>query len=995
MDTLPAISSASQDSQSFWLIDTELQQMNDLGSSPLCVTEDLGFQSDLASWLNSLTPDEVSHWQQLNRTMRPGCWLMERSDLLFSLMWHPLSNHRWLVQIQSQSLEKAQQQQNGLACLLPEIPAQAPAAQQLIMAQYLIQYLNYFLGPDRLVLWQHQEQHELFHPIYQLGQLPSLGSMESKPRYLKGLHQRSLMTFSEPASQPLLKGFDYLDNPPLASRMDIEIGDSDTQLPQLFLTLDYLHKKNFDSSERTLAKEISNRLAPITHRLMTLDSLDTPPSRESTPELLTLLADKRGQLYFENLAILLNGLTGACRVVVSEYLELSEPPQLQSLAHAGHQELQPAFCITGTDHLLTLQQQQHWLLIEDGGELEFPGQLLEGSKAFTAYAGISLYTPHNQVIGLISLLFDEPIADPIALRNLLELASEHASSELYYFQQHRALQIGAAAFESLNAMIILDKEFIIQLSNKAWSRISGYPPRALLDKHFREIRPGFYGDIFYESVKESIEIHGYWQGEVQCTYQDGYLYPQFMTVTPIYDNELQLQSYICNMADISEQTKHQKQIEQLSTLDPLTGFYNRNALLATLHQKLEKSSAHGGLLLLDIDHFQSINNSLGHSAGDQLLQQLASRIREHSNEQILSARISSDLFALVIEEPSQQKLATRLKTKHHATELLSLLEKPFQLFESQIHVSATIGIALYPEQTQNPQELMQFADAALHHAKQGVHRGKFSYFEPNISQDTHQRMTLRSQLRQALLQEELELYFQPQFTVGERQLVGIEVLLRWFSKDNEAISPGYFIPIAEETNQICDISQWVLKKSAAQLAYWQHLGLHIPSMAINISTRHFHMPGFIKELQDVFADAEIDPKTVKLEITENVILEDHLEAQHKLSQLKELGFMLSIDDFGTGHSSLVYLKELPADEVKLDQAFIKTLLENPQDEVMVSAILSLGEAFGFEITAEGVETPEQLATLKKLGCHNFQGYLGSYPLPSRELEEFLQSYQPD
>ncbi|MCP3291863.1 putative bifunctional diguanylate cyclase/phosphodiesterase, partial [Aeromonas hydrophila] len=306
---------------------------------------------------------------------------------------------------------------------------------------------------------------------------------------------------------------------------------------------------------------------------------------------------------------------------------------------------------------------------------------------------------------------------------------------------------------------------------------------------------------------------------------------------------------------------------------------------------------------------------------------------------------------------------------------------------------ASVGISLFSSEDKDHLVLMQQADTATHMAKRSG-QGNYVFFSEAMAEKEKSKLALNNQLRDALRHHELQLHYQPQYRVDNGALSGIEALLRWQRSDGSMVPPAEFIPIAEETSLIQDIGYWVMKTACAQYSFWLNRGLAIPHLSVNVSARQFHTVGFVQQVEYILRDTGVPPSRLLLEVTESVVLENRLESIARMRQLKELGILLSIDDFGTGYSSLAYLRDLPADEVKLDRSFIQTLVHSEQDKAIVKAILELAKVFRFTVTAEGVEDEEQLAILKSLGCQHYQGFLTSRPLTAKALESLLGAPVP-
>ena len=401
-------------------------------------------------------------------------------------------------------------------------------------------------------------------------------------------------------------------------------------------------------------------------------------------------------------------------------------------------------------------------------------------------------------------------------------------------------------------------------------------------------------------------------------------------------------------------------------------------------QEAQELSLFGALLLLDIDHFKNINDSLGHAVGDQLLKAIVVRLQNNLGQKLLLARASADQFALLAKDLGSSLISARIQCEYLVQELSSLFSQPFDINGITLHITCTLGISLFPDEVSFA-EVMQQADTAVHIAKRQS-GGGHAFFTSDMGRAVRRRLELNNQLRDALRLHAFQLYYQPQFAVVSGALVGAEALLRW-EHQGTFISPAEFIPVAEETSLINEIGLWVLRQACTQFVYWQSIGMPLPAISINVSARQFHHRDFLPQLELIMQESGIPAHCLVLELTESVVLENLNETIHKMQAIRQLGIRLSIDDFGTGYSSLAYLKELPVNEVKLDRSFIMRLAEDHKDRVLVATVLALAEVMDFSVIAEGVETEEQLQVLRDLGCDHFQGFLRSRPLPVRELEQ--------
>lgn len=438
---------------------------------------------------------------------------------------------------------------------------------------------------------------------------------------------------------------------------------------------------------------------------------------------------------------------------------------------------------------------------------------------------------------------------------------------------------------------------------------------------------------------------------------------------------------------IERQRKAEQEAFQLSYYDPLTRLPNRRLLdervkrALSLGQQLQGNSA---MLVLDLDNFKTLNDTRGHKAGDELLVTVAQSLQAALSDSDTVARLGGDEFAILLESLSGKEHQAAAAAERQAEKLLAVVADPVLIDGEWVFISASIGISLFNSRLRDQQEPLQFAEAAMYQAKsQG--RNTFCFHDPHVQGQLQARMQLETELRQALERGQLQLHYQVQVNDHE-QVQGLEALLRWQHPQRGSVPPAEFIPLAEESDLIVQLGNWVLQSACAQLAAWaDHPQRRQWSLSVNVSPRQFREPRFVQQVRDALAISGANPRRLKLELTESTVLEDIDATIARMHQLRTLGLRFSIDDFGTGYSSLQYLKRLPLDQLKIDQSFVRDINSDDEDEAIVQAIIVMGQALGLEVIAEGVETPEQRAFLRKQGCLLYQGYLFGRPVPAGQL----------
>ncbi|MDD2713057.1 MAG: EAL domain-containing protein [Simplicispira sp.] len=447
--------------------------------------------------------------------------------------------------------------------------------------------------------------------------------------------------------------------------------------------------------------------------------------------------------------------------------------------------------------------------------------------------------------------------------------------------------------------------------------------------------------------------------------------------------------------DITQRKQAQDQIHNLAFTDPLTGLSNRRLLMDRLQQAL-LSSVHqrrqGALLLVDLDGFRSLNDTLGHDKGDALLQQIAAHLLECAGQGDTVARLGGDEFVILLECMALNPHAAAAQAEAVGEKILWALNQPYQLDGFTHHSTVSIGVTLFGSGIESAMEPLKRAELAMYQAK-AAGRNTLRFFDPQMQAVVSTRVALEAALRRALLKDEFRLYYQAQ-VLHENQLVGVEALLRWQDPLRGMVSPAEFIPPAEESGLILPIGQWVLETACAQLARWaMRPETDQLTIAVNVSARQFHQQNFVHQVQLALARSGAVPSRLKLELTESLLVVDIEGVIAKMNALKGMGVGFSLDDFGTGYSSLSYLKRLPLDELKIDQSFVRSILLDPDDAAIAKMIIALGDSLGLTVTAEGVETEAQRQFLTSLGCHKYQGYLFGRPQPINEFEAGLKSFQ--
>lgn len=553
-----------------------------------------------------------------------------------------------------------------------------------------------------------------------------------------------------------------------------------------------------------------------------------------------------------------------------------------------------------------------------------------------------------------------------------------------------ALRQAGAVFAATNeGIFITDAQARVIRVNPAFSRITGYAFEDVSGQNPRIWSSGRHDPEFYQRMWTSIAATGQWEGEMWNRRKSGDIYPCWQNISTVHDEHGAVSHYVSIFNDITVAKTAETQLQQLAHHDMLTGLPNRVLFSANLDAALERTRRHDsrvGLMLLDLDRFKLVNDTLGHAAGDQLLREIARRLKACIRAEDTVARLGGDEFAVIAGDLTKPE-----DTIPFATKIIEAIAKPVQVDGKEIHTSTSIGISLYPDDAGDAADLMRAADAAMYRAKaQG--RGTYDFFTAELSELAAEHLTLERDLRGALARGELELMYQPQIDVANSRVVGAEALLRWRHPQRGLLLPDRFIHIAEESGMIQPIGDWVLTRALEQARTWSDMGLPLKCIAVNVSGRqilHDHIDQTLTRLLR-YQEATSGGVRLELEVTENVLLAFEPSAK-VLTRMRECGALIAIDDFGTGYSSLSRLYHLPIDTLKLDRSFVQGLPESAISRAISSAVVAMGHSLGLEVIAEGVETEAQLEFLRGLGCDKVQGFLISVPLEAAEMEALLRA----
>jgi diguanylate cyclase (GGDEF)-like protein/PAS domain S-box-containing protein len=558
-------------------------------------------------------------------------------------------------------------------------------------------------------------------------------------------------------------------------------------------------------------------------------------------------------------------------------------------------------------------------------------------------------------------------------------------------QQEIALRIAATAFESQVGMMVTNAHGLILQVNRAFTRMTGYAADEVVGELPDMLRSGRQASAFYADMWQSIVATGVWKGEIWNRCKDLSIVPMYLNISAVKCTDGRISHYVATYSDMLMSQAAADEIKRLAFYDQLTALPNRAWMLAQIQQaqSLSHSAGHiGAILFMDIDNFKTINDTLGHAVGDLLLQQVAQRLCAYISDAGIVARLGGDEFAVLYSNLGTDKAQAMRQIGDIARDIISCLIRPYQLASYEVRCGVSIGLACFTDRLESVDDLVKRADIAMYQAKRDGHN-QIRVFNPAMQLAINNKADLERDLSHALVAEQLRLYYQLQLD-DDGVIIGAEALVRWQSPERGMVSPIVFIPLAEETGQIIAIGNWVLKTACMQLKLWaQDARKRSLCLAVNVSAKQLHQVNFVSEVAIMLLQTGANPRRLKLEITESVVLVDVADTLDKMRALKKLGVRFSMDDFGTGYSSLSNLKQLPIDQIKIDQSFVRDLTTDEDDAVIVATIISMAKQMGLVVIAEGVENEAQRDLLITLGCRYFQGYLFSQPLPIVEFEQLL------
>lgn len=549
------------------------------------------------------------------------------------------------------------------------------------------------------------------------------------------------------------------------------------------------------------------------------------------------------------------------------------------------------------------------------------------------------------------------------------------------------LRLIAMVFNNTSeGIVITNPQGTIIDVNEAYCEITGYSRNEMLGEKPSKIKSDKHDKEFYKQMWSSLLDDGYWVGEIWDRRKNGEVFPKWLNINAVNDEEGKLSHYVGIFSDISSLKNIESELEYMAYHDHLTGLPNRLLFMDRVENEIKHCHRNGfqcAILFLDIDRFKLINDSLGHSAGDALLIEVSKRIKANLRENDTVARMGGDEFTILLSNIGGSDAAAVV-----AKNIMKQIMLPFTLHGEELRLGSSIGISLYPDDGTNFSTLTRHADAAMYEAKDAG-RGQYRFFSNEMDSSVHEHLSLERDLRRALENGEFYLVFQPQVNVHDNRVVHCEALTRWKHPERGLVPPDKFIPIAETTGLISEIGDWIIHESCRIISHWRDTLTTLPTVSINLSAQQFRQESLVDKILAILADYNVDATAVEFEITETAAMENAESTMERLSRLTEKGFSIAIDDFGTGYSSLSYLKRFPVNKLKLDRSFVMDIQTDPNDAAISSAIIQMANSLGLEIVAEGVETVEQRDFLAAKGCSIMQGYLYSKPLESSDFLDYL------
>lgn len=554
------------------------------------------------------------------------------------------------------------------------------------------------------------------------------------------------------------------------------------------------------------------------------------------------------------------------------------------------------------------------------------------------------------------------------------------------------LLLSTKVFEnSLEGIYITDASGKIALVNSSFTRATGYTQADAVGQRPAFLSSGWHGSFFATHIKPQLSEHGYWEGELINRRASGEVFPAWVAITQVRDDAGTLHGHITSFRDITDDKSSVDRIRKLAYFDPLTDLPNRSLFHDRLAQEIQRAQRKQdcfALLFLDLDGFKPINDTLGHAVGDQLLKAVAQRLQSCIRTDDTAARLGGDEFSIILNS-LPNKMAAESASIKVSSKIMQALSEPFALESNERYVSASIGIALYPNDAEDAGALLKNADTAMYHAKKQGKNG-YQFFTCEMNQRLQERVQSQQRLHQAFTNNEFELAFIPICPLGDQRLVAAEALLRWHHPEKGALASEHFIKDLQETGLMLKLGEWCIHQACLQMADWLSKGAGIDRIAVSVSALQFTDGNFVHSIIEALDASGLSPKQLQINVTESVLMEDFGYTYSLLQDLNALGIRICIDDFGTGPSSLRNLKQLPINRLKIDSSFVECVHLSPADQQIAEAIVVLAHSLGYRVVAKGITEPEQAKTLLALGCEEGQGEVIGGPKSAKEIAQLLR-----
>lgn len=694
-----------------------------------------------------------------------------------------------------------------------------------------------------------------------------------------------------------------------------------------------------------------------------------------------------GEDFFQSLVESLARLLNVETVIIGELPGTSQLNEIRTLAVFSQDHLVENFT-----YLLAPCEQlacQRVCVIADDALATFPEDHLLSEMGARSYVGMPLLSSAGQSLGLIALHPKQPLENPDFITALLSLFAIRAASELERRQQESHFRnLYQSVEQSPSIVVITDLTGRIEYVNPSFCRITGHQMAEAIGKNPGFIKSGVIDLAVYESLWQTILDGGTWRGELENRKTDGELYWESATISPVHDKHGNPTHFLKVSEDITTRKKAEDKIQEMTHYDRLTGLANLYSFNGFLYRAIESIPQDGrfAVVFLDIDEFSKFNHTFGHITGNSILMEASARLSECLNEGDFIARHSADTFLLLLADIGQTgSVVKRVK------QLQNAFVHPFPLLsEGEYSLSCGMGVSVFPDDTNEPGALLQMADTALSEAKLKG-RNSIQRYSTMMNAENLRLLNLENDLRSAIVKDELRVYYQPQVDAVSGRLLGLEALARWQHPVLGLVSPGEFIPLAEDVGLIADIGSWVMSQACQHAQQLLREGISFERVAVNISAHQFFHQNLVNEVKAALKSSGLKAEILEVEITESAIMLDPDGAQSVLEQIRALGVNVAMDDFGTGYSSLSYLRRFPINRLKVDRSFVFEIESSEDDAAIVKTIINMAKTLNLSVLAEGVETDFQRDSLATWGCHEFQGFLFARPMPLQDLSVWARA----